>query len=83
MCAEGMGCGRRKVIWVLLGTGTASWRPDVSWRILLTISVGSLFQNGTSVLVTAGITYLVVDVIDLDGLDGEFRKAMGDLEHDY
>ncbi len=24
MCAEGMGCGRRWVIWVLRGTGTAN-----------------------------------------------------------
>ncbi len=30
MCAEGMGCGRRWVIWVLRGTGTASWHPEVS-----------------------------------------------------
>ncbi len=30
MCAEGMGCGRRWVIWVLRGTGTASGRPGVS-----------------------------------------------------
>ncbi len=29
MCAEGMGCGRRWVIWVLRGTGTASGHPGV------------------------------------------------------
>ncbi len=27
MCAEGMGCGRRWVRWVLRGTGTASGHP--------------------------------------------------------
>ncbi len=27
--AEGMGCGRRWVIWVLRGTGTASGHPGV------------------------------------------------------
>ncbi len=32
MCTEGIGC-RRRVLWVLQGTGTASWRPGVSWRI--------------------------------------------------
>ncbi len=30
LCAEGMGCGRRWVIWVLWGTGTASGRAEVS-----------------------------------------------------
>ncbi len=29
MCAEGMGCGRRWVRWVLRGTGTASGHPGV------------------------------------------------------
>ncbi len=29
MCAEGMGCGRRWVKWVLRGTGTASGHPGV------------------------------------------------------
>ncbi len=29
MCAEGMGCGRRWVRWVLPGTGTASGHPGV------------------------------------------------------
>ncbi len=29
MYAEGMGCGKRWVIWVLRGTGTASGRPGV------------------------------------------------------
>ncbi len=26
VCAEGMACGKRWVIWVLQGTGTVSWR---------------------------------------------------------
>ncbi len=30
MCAEGMGCERRWVRWVLRGTGTASGHPGVS-----------------------------------------------------
>ncbi len=30
VCAEGMGCGRKKVLRVLLGTETASLRPKVS-----------------------------------------------------
>ncbi len=29
MCADGMGCGRTWVRWVLRGTGTASGRPGV------------------------------------------------------
>ncbi len=29
MCAEGMGCGRRWVRWVLRGTGTACGHPGV------------------------------------------------------
>ncbi len=29
MCAEGMGCGRRWVRWVLRGTGTASGHPRI------------------------------------------------------
>ncbi len=29
MCAEGMGCGRRWVRWVLRGTGIASGHPGV------------------------------------------------------
>ncbi len=29
MCAEGMGCGRRWITWVLRGTGTASGHPGV------------------------------------------------------
>ncbi len=29
MCAEGMGCGRRWVRWVLRGTGTASGHSGV------------------------------------------------------
>ncbi len=29
MYAEGMGCGWRCIIWVLLETGTATWRPEV------------------------------------------------------
>ncbi len=29
MCAEGMGCGRRWVRWVIRGTGTASGHPGV------------------------------------------------------
>ncbi len=33
MCAEGMGCGRRWVRWVLRGTGTASGHPGVPWKI--------------------------------------------------
>ncbi len=33
MCAEGMGCGRRWVSWVLRGTGTASGHPGVPWKI--------------------------------------------------
>ncbi len=30
MCAEGMGCEKRLVRWVLRGTGTASGHPGVS-----------------------------------------------------
>ncbi len=30
MCAEGMGCERRLVRWVVRGTGTASGHPGVS-----------------------------------------------------
>ncbi len=30
MCAERMGGERRWVTWVLRGTGTASWHPEVS-----------------------------------------------------
>ncbi len=30
MCAEGMGCERRWVRWVLRGTGTVSGHPGVS-----------------------------------------------------
>ncbi len=37
MYAEGMGCGRRWVSWVLQGTVTASWRQGVPWRISLTM----------------------------------------------
>ncbi len=29
MCAEGMGCGRRWIRWVLWGTGTASGHPGL------------------------------------------------------
>ncbi len=29
MCAEGMGCGRRWVRWVLRGTGTVTGHPGV------------------------------------------------------
>ncbi len=32
-CAEGMGCGRRWVRWVLRGTGIASGHPGVPWKI--------------------------------------------------
>ncbi len=30
LCAEGMGCERRTVTWVLWGTGTASGHPGAS-----------------------------------------------------
>ncbi len=33
MCAEGMGCGRRLVLWVLRGTVTASGHPGVPSKI--------------------------------------------------
>ncbi len=42
MCAEGMDCGRKWVIWVLQGTGL-----PVGLQECL-ISVGRLFQNGTA-----------------------------------
>ncbi len=41
MCAEGMGCKRRWVRWVLRG------------KYVLTISAGSLFQNGAARIVKA------------------------------
>ncbi len=37
MCAEGMGCGRKWATWVLQGTGTASWRAEVTWMISQTM----------------------------------------------
>ncbi len=33
LCTDIKGCGRKWVIWVLKGTGTAIWRPGVSWKI--------------------------------------------------
>ncbi len=53
MCAEGMGCKRRWVRWVLWGTGTAPGHPGVSRKYVLTISAGSLFQNGAARIVKA------------------------------
>ncbi len=38
-------------MWVLLITGTATWRPDVaSITVEWTISAGIVFQNGTTLI---------------------------------
>ncbi len=49
MCAERMGCGKRWVIWILRGTGTASGRPGVS-RLLKVNCEGELATAGTTSL---------------------------------
>ncbi len=38
MYAEGMGCGWMRVILVLLGRGTASWRPEVNVNMDISLS---------------------------------------------
>ncbi len=55
MCAEGMGCGRRWVRWVLRGTGIGSVLKDFT-EDALTISAGSLFQNGKANNISVGGT---------------------------
>ncbi len=52
MCAEEMGCGRKWVIWVILGAGTVSWRQEMLLKDFtddeLTTLAGSSLQNGTA-----------------------------------
>ncbi len=64
MCAEGMGCRRRWVRWVLRGTGTASGHPGVPWKISPTIRWLSQpdSPNGEGELVTAGTASLLVEL---------------------
>ncbi len=60
----------------------------------LTISAGSLFQNGIALMAMVAATSLFVELISVaakplacwmreGGLHGEFQKTVGDLEHGY
>ncbi len=45
ICAEGMGCGRRWVKWVLRGTGTASGHPGPE---LVWVCCAGVFDTGVT-----------------------------------
>ncbi len=70
-CAEGLGCGRRCVKWVLLGTGTVTRRPGYleGFHRGCVNYLSEQFvpkwdsRNGGSVLPTAGTTTLLVELI--------------------
>ncbi len=68
MCAEGMGCGRRWVRWVLRETGTSSGHPGLlpkcsrGWTDYLPRQVAPKWDspNAEHVLATAGTKSLLV-----------------------
>ncbi len=64
MCAEGMGGGKRWVLWVLRGTGTASWRSGRCVNYLSRQFVPEWDNpDAESVLVTAGTISLLADLM--------------------